>query len=50
LSWFDRAQVSTVEYESIARVQVVTSALERERGRADLVVELHEVEYTRELS
>jgi outer membrane protein, heavy metal efflux system len=49
LPWFDRAQASTAEYESTARVQLATSALERERGRADLAAELHEVEHTREL-
>lgn len=50
LPWFDRAQASTAEHESAARVQAATSALERERGRADLAAELHEVEHTRELS
>lgn len=50
LPWFDRAQASTAEYESTARLQAATSTLERERGRADLAAELHEVEHTRELS
>jgi outer membrane protein, heavy metal efflux system len=50
LPWFDRAQASTAEYESAARLQAATSVLERERGRADLAAELHEVEHTRELS